>query len=52
MVAEAPYQENKSRMNTSIGVGVQSNHAFESGRAEERRVLGLRLSRRAAQRER
>ena len=28
------------------------NHAFESGRAEERRVLGLPSERRAAQRER
>jgi len=28
------------------------NPAFESGRAEERRVLGLLLRRRAAQRER
>ena len=31
---------------------VTSNRAFESGRAEERRVLGLPLQRRAAQRER
>jgi len=30
----------------------RSNSAFESGRAEELRVLGLRLWRRAAQRER
>ena len=31
---------------------VRSNRAFESGRAEERRVLGYHLARRAAQRER
>jgi len=29
-----------------------SNYAFESGRAEERRVLGFLLRQRAAQRER
>ena len=31
---------------------VASNRPFESGRAEERRVLGLLLTRRAAQHER
>jgi hypothetical protein len=31
---------------------MRSNNAFESGRAEERRVLGPPLGRRAAQRER
>ena len=32
--------------------GMRPSRAFESGRAEERRVLGLLLRRRAAQRER
>jgi hypothetical protein len=31
---------------------MRPNHAFESGRAEERRVLNRHLPRRAAQRER
>ncbi len=36
----------------AYGGNMLSNHAFESGRAEERLVLGLLPWRRAAQRER
>ncbi len=31
---------------------MKPNHAFESGRADKQRAFGLRLGRRAAQRER